>query len=131
MSTTLLHCLLVAAGGALGALSRFGIQNLSVFRVPTYFHTAATVVINVTGCLTIGILWALFNHYHVARIWYLFIITGFLGGYTTYSAFTADAMTMIQDGMWLHAALYILVTLVGGLGGCALGLFLTEKLLKG
>lgn len=130
MLQTILHCLLVGLGGALGALSRYGIQNLSVFKVPTYFHTAATIVINITGCLAIGIIWACFQHYNVSRMWYLLIITGFLGGYTTFSAFTADAMTMVQDGLWIEAFCYVAITLIGGLGGCALGMFMTFRLLK-
>ena len=131
MQVTLLDIVLVMLGGGLGALSRFGVEHMSVFQVPGYFRTAATIFINVTGCLVIGILYACFQHWNVSRQWYLLCITGFLGGYTTYSAFTLDAMHMVQDGAWGTAALYVCVTLVGGLGGCALGMFVTERLLKG
>lgn len=124
---TLYHCLLVFIGGGIGALSRYGVSNLGIFDEDKYYYTVA---INVTGCLTIGIIWALFQHYNVARSWYLLAIVGFLGGYTTYSAFTLDAMQLVQAGHWLKALFYIGITLVGGLGGCALGLFVTEKLLK-
>lgn len=125
--TTIFDCLLVFLGGGLGALSRFGVENMGIFDRDKYYYTVA---INITGCLTIGILWAIFQHYHIARNWYLFMLTGFLGGYTTYSAFTLDAMQLVQDGQWWRAAFYIGVTVVGGLGGCALGLFVTEKILK-
>lgn len=124
---TLLNCLFVFLGGGLGALSRFGVMNMGIFDRDKYYYTVA---INITGCLTIGILWALFQHWNLSRNWYMFIITGFLGGYTTYSAFTLDAMQLVQNGEWWRAAFYIGVTVVGGLGSCALGLFLTEKLLK-
>lgn len=119
--------ILVFIGGGIGALSRFGVSNLGILDHDKYYYTVA---INITGCLTIGILWALLNHWGVSRKWYLFTITGILGGYTTYSAFTLDAMQLVQEGRWAQALFYIGVTMVGGLGGCALGLFLTERLLK-
>ncbi|MBD5186059.1 MAG: CrcB family protein [Bacteroides sp.] len=118
---------MVGLGGALGALSRFGVEHLGFFDNDKYYYTVA---INLTGCMVIGILWALFQHFGVARIWYLFCITGFLGGYTTYSAFTLDAITQWQGGRPDITLLYIAITLVGGLGGCALGLIGTEKILK-
>ncbi len=118
---------LVALGGALGATSRFGVEQLNIFDHDKYYYTVA---INITGCLTIGILWALFQHFEVPRGWYLFAITGFLGGYTTYSAFTLDAITQWVGGRPDITLLYIGITLVGGLGGCALGLLGTEKILK-
>ena len=125
--STFLHCLLVFLGGGCGALTRFGVQNLGIFDEDKYYYTVA---INITGCLAIGILWALFVHWNVPRYWHLLVFTGFLGGYTTYSAFTLDAMQLVQNGQWLQATLYVVITVVGGLGGCALGLFVTEKLLK-
>ena len=125
--TSLYHCLLVFVGGGLGALSRHGVACLGFFDENPYYYTVA---INITGCTVIGVLWALFQHYNVPQNFYLLCIVGFLGGYTTYSAFTLDAMRLVQDGHWLRALFYIGITLIGGLGGCALGLFLTQKLLK-
>lgn len=124
---SLIDCAVVFAGGGLGALSRFGVQHLGIFDKDKYYYTVA---INITGCLTIGILWALFHYWGLQRQVYLFAITGFLGGYTTYSAFTLDAMQLVQAGDWAKALFYISITLVGGLGGCALGLMGTEKMLK-
>ncbi len=118
---------LVGLGGALGAISRYGVEHMGIFDNDKYYYTVA---INITGCIVIGTLWALFQHFGVARIWYLFALTGFLGGYTTYSAFTLDAITQWQGGRPDITLLYIAITLVGGLGGCALGLLGTEKLLK-
>lgn len=125
--TTFINCLIIFAGGGLGALSRFGVEHIGIFDNNKYYYTVA---INITGCLTIGILWALFHYWHLSRGWYLGIITGFLGGYTTYSAFSLDAMQLVQDGQWWRAAFYVTITIVGGLGACAVGLFTTEKLLK-
>lgn len=123
----LADCGLVGLGGALGALSRFGVMQLPFLEHNKYYYT---VLINVTGCFVIGLLWALLHHWEAPRWTYLFALTGFLGGYTTYSAFTLDAMQRIQAGRVDEMIIYVLITLFGGLGACALGLFGTERLLK-
>lgn len=117
----------VAAGGALGCMGRYGVEHMGIFDNDKYYYTVA---INITGCIIIGVLWALLHHWNASRMWYLFLLTGTLGGYTTYSAFTLDAMELVQQGRALRALFYIAITFVGGLGGCALGLFGTERLLK-
>lgn len=127
MGATLFNCLMVFLGGGLGALSRFGVSNIGLLDHDKYIYT---LFINMTGCLIIGILWALFNHWHLDRHWYLLVITGFLGGYTTYSAFSLDAMLLLQAKEWLKAGGYIAATYIGGLMWCAIGLFLTEKIVK-
>ena len=124
---TLVEIALVAVGGAIGATTRFGVEHLGIFENDKYYYT---VGVNITGCIIIGVLWALFQHFEVSRAWYLFAITGCLGGYTTYSAFTLDAITQWMGGRPDLTLLYIGITLVGGLGGCALGLIGTDKLLK-
>lgn len=122
-----LQYLIVGLGGALGAMSRFGVEHLGIFENDKYYYTVA---INITGCLTIGVLFALFEHWNIPKFYYLWILTGFLGGYTTYSAFTLDAMQLLADGMMGRAIFYVGVTLIGGLGGCALGLFGTRFILN-
>lgn len=117
----------VAAGGAIGFMSRYGVEHIGIFDNDKYYYTVA---INITGCIIIGVLWALLHHWNADRMWYLFLLTGLLGGYTTYSAFTLDAMELVQQGRAMQALFYIAITFIGGLGGCALGLFGTEHLLK-
>lgn len=124
---TVIDFLIVGAGGALGAMSRFAVRHIGVFDDNPYYYTVA---INISGCFVIGILGALFNYWKLSPVWTYFCMVGFLGGYTTYSAFTLDAMELVQVGMWGRALFYVGITLVGGLGGCALGLFGTERLLK-
>lgn len=124
---TFLDFLIVGCGGALGAMSRFAVRNIGVFDDNPYYYTVA---VNISGCLIIGIIGALFNYWRVNPMWNYLCIVGILGGYTTYSAFTFDAMELIQVGLWGRALFYISVTFFGGLGACALGLFGTERLLK-
>lgn len=125
--STFYDFLIVGLGGALGAMSRFGVRHMGMFDENPYYYTVA---VNISGCFVIGVLGALFQYWKLSPVWTYFCMVGFLGGYTTYSAFTLDAMELVQNGMWLKAAYYVGITLVGGLGGCALGLFGTTRLLK-
>ena len=125
--STVTQFAIVALGGAFGAMSRFGVQSLPLFGEDKYYYT---VVINVSGCLIMGILWAIFSHFGTSRGWALLVLTGFLGGYTTYSAFTLDAMELINRGQFWLMGYYIAITILFGLGGCALGLFGTDRLLR-
>lgn len=127
LSNALIHCLLVALGGGMGALTRYGVENLPWFDDNKYYYT---IIINITGCLLIGTLYATFQHLGAPRWVYLLCLTGFLGGYTTYSAFTLDAMQRIQEGRIDMFFIYVTITVIGGLSACALGLFGTMKLLK-
>lgn len=125
--STLFNFIIVGLGGALGAVSRFGVRHMGMFNENPCYHTVA---VNISGCFVIGILSALFNYWKFSPVWTYFCMVGLLGGYTTYSAFTLDTIELVHNGMWLKAFYYIGITLVGGLGGCALGLFGTERLLK-
>lgn len=127
MASLIAEIAAVGLGGAIGAITRYGVENLGIFDNDKYYYTVA---INITGCVIIGVLWALFQHFGVARIWYLFALTGCLGGYTTYSAFTLDAVTQWQGGRPDITLLYIAITLAGGLGGCAFGLWGAGKIIR-
>ena len=124
---TLLDFLIVGLGGALGAMSRLGVRHMGVFDDNPYYYTVA---INLSGCLVIGILGALFNYFKVNPMWNYFVIVGFLGGYTTYSAFSLDAIELLQNGLWGEFFYYIGITFIGGLGLCALSFFGTNRILK-
>lgn len=122
-----MQILLVIIGGALGVLCRYGMMQLGWFDQEKYCYTA---LINLIGCLIIGIVWAMFRHYDASQGWQSFCITGVLGGFTTYSAFALDSVKLMEGGMMARSISYIGVTLIGGLAACALGLFVTDKLLK-
>ncbi|MDE6321287.1 MAG: CrcB family protein [Muribaculaceae bacterium] len=127
MSPHVLEFALVGLGGAIGAMSRHGVTYLGVFDDNPYYYTVA---INLSGCLIIGIFTAFFLHYDFSRLWSLFFSVGVLGGYTTYSSFTRDAIELVEKGDMGTALLYIAITMVGGLGACFLGLVGTQHLLK-
>ncbi len=127
MTASPVDFLLVAAGGALGAMSRFGAAQFILFNESKW---AVTTLINIVGCLLIGVVFALSEHFTVARGWTLFIITGFLGGFTTYSAFSLDVVKLFTDGKVAEAVTCALVTLVGCVLACGAGYFAVTRILK-
>lgn len=106
------HLLLVAAGGAIGSALRHlvGLWSLRQFG-PSF--PWGTLMVNVTGSLLIGILAeAIARHFGASLEMRLFLMTGILGGYTTFSAFSLDAITLIERGQPAIAALYVGSSLV-------------------
>jgi fluoride exporter len=106
---------LIAAGGVVGALLRLGIDTVFAF------SPIATLLVNLLGSFAIGALlpWLLRD---VRRSHLIpFVITGVLGGFTTFSAFAADTVLLLDDGMVIAAGGYVVVTLAGGILAARLG----------
>ena len=79
--------LLVAAGGALGSLGRY-LATIYISRHTNLTFPVGTFVVNITGCLLIGMLFGLGSKYAWMTLeWRLFLITGICGGYTTFSTY--------------------------------------------
>lgn len=120
--------LLVAAGGALGALSRYGI-TLLVTKLAGPFFPYGTLLVNSSGSFLIGVLSLL-----LVRVWPIpgaaaFLITGFLGGMTTFSSFMNETLQFFLAGDILQGLLYLFLQLTGGLLFVALGYFLASRMI--
>ena len=126
MSTTQ-RFVAVAAGGAGGALARFGV---SIFADSMGIASPwATVAVNIVGCLLMGLLVAAVIANPARRaLWQPLLGVGLLGGFTTFSAFAADSVMLLDDEAWVAAATYILATLAGGLLALRAGVILGERL---
>jgi CrcB protein len=101
----------VALGGALGSLARFGaVRGVAAVAGEQPWGTFA---VNVLGSLAIGFLAAFFarkfTDHEAARV---FLVTGFLGGFTTFSAFSLDTFNLMQRGENGTAALYVLLSVI-------------------
>lgn len=119
--------LLVGIGGAIGAISRYGMAQL-VSRFWLGSFPLATLLINILGSVCMGLfIGAMARHLpawgNEAR---LFVAVGLLGGFTTFSAFSLDAVTLIERGEVGQAVLYALLSVVVCLGGLYLGLLMTR-----
>ena len=112
--------LLAALGGALGALARWGVAT-ALPHSPGGWPWA-TLLVNLTGCLLLGALVAALAGRSPEPPWARpFLAVGVLGGYTTYSAFAVEAVGLVEAGVPLLAAGYVLVSVLGGVLAVAAG----------
>jgi len=101
------HILLVALGGGLGASARY-LTNLAALRIIGPNFPAGTLVVNIVGSFLMGVLIAsLARRTGTSMELRSFLATGFLGGFTTFSAFSLDFALMWERGNHFHGALYL------------------------
>ena len=116
--------LAVAAGGAIGAVSRFLLSDFVQNKMHSGFPYG-TMVVNLLGTFLIGFLMIYFLDEYSLPLWTkLMIVTGFLGSLTTFSTFTLEWVLLMQSGDYLGAALYTGVQLVAGFVFCLIGMAL-------
>ena len=119
--------LIVFLGGGLGAALRHGV-NLTSARLLGMAFPYATLFENVTGSLVMGLLAGYFAFKgDASQSWRLFLTTGILGGYTTFSAFSLDTALLYERGELGLAALYILASVALSIGGLFAGLALVRN----
>lgn len=115
--------LLVGIGGALGACARHLAARAVIAWAPAGFPLG-TFLINITGCALMGIVAGLANEGVISSPARLFLATGILGGYTTFSAFGLETHTLLQEGRIGAATVYVagqlLIGVMGVFGGMAL-----------
>ncbi|MFZ4540760.1 MAG: fluoride efflux transporter CrcB [Rickettsiales bacterium] len=104
-AVTLIPILCVAFGGAIGALLRYAVIQLTMQLHPQPFPLG-TMLVNIAGSFLIGLLMARYLSFDSQNS-QLFFVTGVLGGFTTFSAFSWDALQLIQRGEMGSALLYV------------------------
>lgn len=104
----------VAAGGALGSLARHGVNHLIHTRWPLMRFPLATLAVNIAGCLVIGLLAGLLisERIELRFYWREFLFVGVLGGFTTFSTFGFDTITLMRT----HSAPAALWNVAGHVG---------------
>ena len=124
MSVAMTQVLLVAAGGAAGAVSRF---LLGIGLAPILAGPWPTLVVNCVGSLVIGLVIGAMAGSPWFESWGRFLlVTGLLGGFTTYSAFAMDAVVLLGQGRWMVAAFYVVATALGCVLAAWIGMRLTS-----
>ena len=124
----MMQWLMIAIGGALGSMARFAavgyLTPMLNFRFPI-----GTFIVNIVGSFLIGVGYVVLVEKAVLPSeWRLFLITGILGGFTTFSAFSLEMLQMWQEGHVLISIFYATSSVVLGLLFAYVGMHLTQKL---
>jgi CrcB protein len=115
--------LIVGAGSFFGGMFRYLISTFIQSKSSSLFPYG-TLVVNLIGCFLIGCLFGLSERWNLALEWRLLLVTGILGGFTTFSAFSAESIHLFKTGHTVAFLLYIGVSVVAGLILTALGAWL-------
>jgi len=117
---------MIGSGGFLGSIARFlstkYVQNIFLSSFPW-----GTFLVNITGCLLIGIFYGIFERSaYLSAEWRLFLTVGFCGGFTTFSSFANENLVLIRDGEFFYFLLYTGLSIFLGLSATYLGNLITK-----
>lgn len=98
----------------MGGMLRYGISKWVQIKLLTTYPFG-TFTVNIIGCFIIGLVMGYSERFNIAPEWRLLLVTGFCGGFTTFSAFSIESMAMLRDGQFLPAFLYIAGSVIIGL----------------
>lgn len=117
---------LVGLGGFLGSVARYLTQQGVGKWMPVIFPYG-TLTVNIAGSLIIGIIYGLMDRSSLlSPEWRIFLATGFCGGFTTFSTFSYETLTLIRDGEYAFAGLYVGGSFIVGLLAVIAGITLTR-----
>ena len=120
---TIRNIIAVGAGSFIGGIARY-LVSLVMKGIGKGFPWA-TLLVNLLGCLTIGLLWGfLSRNASESTSWGLFLTVGLCGGFTTFSTFSKEALTMLQTGQIWGFASYIAISILAGIALVALGYYI-------
>ncbi|MBS3820589.1 MAG: fluoride efflux transporter CrcB [Planctomycetes bacterium] len=123
------NLLYIAAGGAAGALCRYGLSETITTHVGKGFPWG-TLAVNLAGCFAIGMAIHLVPTPKAPHELSWLIITGFLGAFTTFSTLSLETHTLLRDGAYAAAAAYVLTSVLAGVALCAAGFWLGHVIHK-
>jgi len=119
------NLLAVAIGGALGAAARY-LLSAFVLRVSGTLFPLGTFVVNVIGCLVFGaIAGVTTQRVQMTPALRLFLLTGILGGFTTFSSYAFESFVLVRDGQMLWATINVAGQVIAGLVGMWAGYVIT------
>lgn len=116
----------IAAGGAVGAMARHGLWLATTKAFGAAFPWG-TLLVNLLGCAAIGVAFVLLDERPSSPTLRALVMTGVLGGFTTFSAFALDAHGLAEAGFPARAAGYVLTSVAVCLAGCWLGAALARR----
>ncbi len=105
------HLFLVGAGGFLGSIARYSMSLFTTKYISTIFPTG-TFLVNIMGSFIIGFLYAYLEKYPQHEIYRFFLVTGFCGGFTTFSSFSAENLFLLQKGHYTLFFIYVISSIL-------------------
>ena len=120
----------IGLGGVVGANARYLVGRLALAALGGSFPYG-TLLANLTGCGLIGVVMAVLAERGASNpTWRLLLVVGLLGGYTTFSSFAYETVTLLEEGRFLRATAYVVASNGGGLLACAAGIWLVRVLAR-
>ncbi len=119
--------LAIGLGSFIGGVSRY---LLTVFIQNKFLSTFpfGTLAVNIIGCFLIGIIYGLSDKGNVNAEWRLFLATGIMGGFTTFSSFSNETVSMMRDAQYWQAFSYVGISVIIGLAATFGGISLIKYL---
>lgn len=115
---------LIALGGAVGAIARYQVGAAIQSRLPSVFPWG-TFVVNITGCFVMGCATALLTEPIAAhQNWRFLVPIGFVGAYTTFSTFELETYRAVVEGTWLAAGANVIGSVIAGYAALWLGIMI-------
>jgi CrcB protein len=110
-----LRILLLIASGSAGTLARYALQGFIQYRSQSSLPLG-TLVVNLLGCFLLGGIGQFgLDHLAFPPEWRVAITVGFFGAFTTFSSFSWETVHLLEDGEWIQAGVYVIVSVLGGL----------------
>ena len=125
-TSAMLKMIAIMTGGGLGAASRYSLAVLAQRLTPDNFPFG-TLAANLLGSFAIGFLWCSFEGSRLSNEWRLFIFTGFLGGFTTFSTFARETTQLFKVGEWKTALAYLTISNTLGIALVIAGYLLASR----
>ena len=119
--------LAIGAGSFIGGIFRYLLSQFIQAKFLSAFPYG-TLVVNIIGCFLIGLVFGLADRGNLAQEWRLILATGFIGGFTTFSAFSNETVSMLRDGQLVYAMVYIITSVVFGLTATFTGISIIKLL---
>jgi CrcB protein len=118
--------MLVGIGGFAGSILRYGISQLAL-RFFSASFPAGTLIVNIAGCLLAGIFFGMYEKEILSQHWRLLLTTGFCGGFTTFSAFAHENVSLLRSDNLSYFIIYLGLSIVLGLACMYVGLLLGKS----
>lgn len=128
--TLIRNLILIGIGGCIGSIFRYLSQQFVQNHYPSSIPLG-TMLVNIAGCFIIGVVYALSDKGNLlSPEMRIFLATGFCGGFTTFSSFAYENVSMILDGEFLYTSIYLLISVVIGFGATHAGILMIKFISK-